>query len=248
MTSIVQAFFGGSRMETFRSLCSIGVVAVMLVGCAGMPDAEKVSSVPVTFGGNPKTEPYTLSPGDDINVRFQFYADLNDVATLGPDGHVALQLVGDVDLAGLTVPEASDRLNQRYAAVIKQPTVSVAVKSYALQQIYVDGQVNSPGLVRSTQPLTLTRALAQAGGLKLATAKTGHVLIVRRKPDGAAVYYEVDLGGGLGTGDGQDPLLKSYDLVYVPQTAIGSVADFVSNTLLKIAPYAASFQATHAIP
>ncbi|HZT87468.1 MAG TPA: polysaccharide biosynthesis/export family protein [Stellaceae bacterium] len=217
-----------------RVLLLLAALLIPLVGCT--PDAPNIAAARVVAGGSPIGGPHRLTPNDDIEVRFRFYADLNERVTVGPDGHITLQLIDDVPVAGLTVPEATKLLNQRYAKVLREPDVSITVRGYAPQEVYVDGWVTSPGLIRSDLPLTLSRAIAQAGGAKTG-AHMDQILIIRRAGDGTFHYYEAALGnyGGVNHPD-QDPVLSSYDLVYVPKTAIVSVADYVG-TLTKNIPF-----------
>jgi hypothetical protein len=94
-----------------------------------------------------------IGPGDEFELRFPFYPDLNDRITVGPDGRVSLQLVNTVAIGGLTVSEATRLLNERYARVIRDPQATVTIRAFAPQEIFVDGWVANPGLVRSDVPL-----------------------------------------------------------------------------------------------
>ncbi|CAK0780969.1 polysaccharide biosynthesis/export protein [Gammaproteobacteria bacterium] len=219
----------------------IGMAMGLFSACASMPEAPNVATVPqVVAGGNLAMEQaYPLAVGDQLLVRFQFYNDLNDSVSVGPNGHIVLQLIGDLLVAGLSMPEATALLNKKYAEHLKKPNISLTVSAYSPQQIYVDGQVTTPGVIRSATPLTASRAIAQAGGFKLGTARTGYILLLRHTPDGKVAYYQLDFGNGV-PGTDQDPLLQTNDLVFVPETAIASVADFVSNNLLKIIPFTAT--------
>jgi hypothetical protein len=101
--------------------------------------------------------------------------------------------------------------------------------------------VARPGLIRSDIPLTLTRVLAQAGGVKTG-AKTGDILIMRHDADGGVYTYSAAAPvGGYGGYGAQDPLLKSFDVVYVPQTPIAAVADFAKQYYTNL-PFSATFQ------
>lgn len=218
-------------------LARLLTIAVLLLaaigGCA--PSAPNLASPGVFPGGVPITSAHELEPGDEIEVRFPFYPDLNDRVVVGPDGRLSLQLVDTIAVGGLTVADATKLINQRYAAVIRDPQATVTVRTYAPQQIFVDGWVNNPGLVRSDVPLTVSRALAQAGGVK-SGAHTDDVLILRRSSDGKVYYYQTALGNFAGAG-GQDPLLKSYDVVYVPQTVFASLQDFLVNYIKNVPFY-----------
>src|SRR5580700_2847443 len=138
----------------------------LLAGCAPegphLGDLAPSGAIP---GGVPLTPDHTLSPGDEFEVRFPFAGDYNDRLTVGMDGTVAPKGVGGgVTLGGLTVPEATARLKERYASVLKDPELSLTMRLYAPEVIYVDGWVAHPGVIRSDLPLSLERALARAGG------------------------------------------------------------------------------------
>jgi protein involved in polysaccharide export with SLBB domain len=89
--------------------------------------------------------------------------------------------------------------------------------------------------VRSEVPLTVSRAVAQAGGAK-SGAQTDHILVLRRSSDGRVFYYEVAMGNYAGAA-AEDPLLKSYDVVYVPQTLFASAQDFLVNYVRNMPLY-----------
>jgi protein involved in polysaccharide export with SLBB domain len=209
------------------------LVPAALAGCT--PAAPNLAEPGVFPGGVPITEEHALAPGDEIEIRFPFYADLNDRVIVGPDGRLSLQLINSVVVGGLTIGDATRLLNERYGAVIRNPQATITLRSYAPQEVFVDGWVANPGLVRSDVPLTVSRALAQAGGAK-SGAHTDAVLVLRRSSDGKLYYYQVALGNYAGAG-GQDPLLKSYDVVYVPQSVLGSINDFLVNYVKNVPFY-----------
>jgi protein involved in polysaccharide export with SLBB domain len=216
----------------------IAVAALILAALAACtPKAPNVATVKVFPGGVPVTDEHMLAPGDEIEIRFPFYPDLNDRVVIGPDGRLSLQLVNSVAVGGVTVSGAGKLLNERYAAVIKNPELTVTVRTYAPQAVFVDGWVNNPGVVRSDVPLTVSRAIAQAGGAR-SGAHTEGILLLRRSSDGKVFYYQVALGNYAGAGEtAQDPLLKSYDVVYVPQTIFASLSDFLANYVKNIPFY-----------
>ena len=209
-----------------------GLVLGSLAACA--PAAPKLDAGAVP-GGVPLTSEHVLDPGDEFEIRFPFYADLNDRILVGPDGRASLQLINTVPLGGLTVADATRLLNERYAKVIRDPQASVTMRTYAPEEIFVDGWVANPGLVRSDVPLTVSRAIAQAGGAK-SGAHTDNVLVLRRTQDGVVHYFQVALGNYAGAGS-EDPLLNTYDVVYVPQGVLGSINDFLANYLKNVPFY-----------
>ena len=180
---------------------------------------------------------HTLSPGDVFEIRFAFSPDLNDRVTVGEDGTVSPKFVGSVIVSGLSVPEATARLKPLYAKRIRDPELSLTVRLYAPEVFWVDGDVARPGIIRSALPLTLQRAVTQAGGAKPGAA-TGDILVIRRDETGAVRAYQAALAPLPGS---TDPLLKSFDVIYVPKTVIGSVNDFLA-TYAKGLPFSTSLQ------
>src|SRR3954468_6271950 len=113
-----------------RGLWLIAVAALILAALAACtPKAPNVATVKVFPGGVPVTDEHMLAPGDEIEIRFPFYPDLNDRVVIGPDGRLSLQLVNSVAVGGLTVSGAGKLLNERFAAVIKNPELTVTVRT-----------------------------------------------------------------------------------------------------------------------
>jgi protein involved in polysaccharide export with SLBB domain len=237
-----------TRTSILDRVCVMAVAGSLLLfgaGCqtAAGPGHETSNVIPGTEAGADTS--YRLQVGDTLAIHFFSYPDLDDTIIIGPDGHVSLRLVDDFAVAGMTLAEATNAINSHYEHVINHPGVNIQIKNYALQQIYVSGQVNNPGVIRSTVPLTASGAIAQAGGIKLAVAHSEGTLLLRRKPDGTIVYYKLGMHGDL-PGDNGDPILRTNDLIYVPRTPIAVVADFVQANLTRVIPLSASATAYHA--
>ena len=83
------------------------------------------------------------------------------------------------------------------------------MRTHAPEQIFCRWLGRQPWLlVRSDVPLTVSRAIAWAGGAK-SGAHMEAVLVLRRTPDGVVHYYQVALGHYAGAGiAGEDPLLQ----------------------------------------
>jgi len=241
----------GFSVKPARSLASCStllkpafIIALALAGCG--PDLPRMSEGTAVPGGVPLVAEHTLTAGDQFEIRLPFAADYNDRVTVGMDGNVSPKAIGNVRVGGLTVPEATERLKARYAKLLRSPELSVTVRRFEPEVIYVDGWVARPGLIRSEIPLTLERALARAGGVKTG-AKTSQILVMRRDENGNLRTYETAGGAGFGGPLGQpDPMLKSFDVVYVPQTALTAAVDFARQYYANV-PFSVSFQAGPAV-
>src|SRR5262249_51456497 len=122
-----------------------------------------------------------------------------------------------------------------YAKRVRDPELSLTVRAYAPEVFWVEGEVTRPGLIRSALPLTLQRAIVEAGGIKPG-AQTGQILVIRRDPAGNVQAYNEALAPGPAP---PAPVLKSSEGVFVPRTVIGGVNVFLAS-YVKNLPFSAS--------
>jgi polysaccharide export outer membrane protein len=110
---------------------------------------------------------HILGPNDVIEVRVFQEADLDAKATLGQDGKVSLPLIGEVSITGLTINAASQAISQKYKqGYLVNPSVTVAIVTYAKKRFTVLGAVNKPGsfFFPDGENLSLLQAIGMAGG------------------------------------------------------------------------------------
>ena len=121
---------------------------------------------------------YAIGPQDVLTIVVWEHADLSGKFTVEKDGTISFPLIGRTKIAGLTVQVAEGALRKLLAdGYVKQPQVSIVVEQFKSQQIFVMGEVKTPGGHPFTGELTLLEALARAGG---ATERAGsEVLFVR---------------------------------------------------------------------
>lgn len=200
------------------------------------PLGSSVGEGPAAETGVPA---YRLAPGDVIDVKFFYSPELNESLTIRPDGLVSLQLVGEVQSAGLTPAELTAALRQAYAKVIRVPEVTVIVKEFAAPRIYVGGEVMSPGTLPLRGQVTLAQAVVDRGGAKH-SARLDEVLLLRHLGTDAASVSKVDLKAVL-KGQAPDVVLRPYDVVFVAQSTIARIGTFVDQYINAIVPKALSF-------
>lgn len=190
------------------------------------------------------TREYLIGGGDTLSVKLFYTAELNEEVTVRPDGRISLQLVGDVPVAGRTPEEVSQELRERYAGYLTAPDVTVIVRGFGSQKAFVGGEVKSPSMINIDGRMTLADAVFQAGGA-LDTAALSSVILIRAKTGGRDVY-RVDLDGGL---EGEDPVpvLRPYDVVYVPKSFIAQVGMYVDLYINRIIPKNATFTAFYQV-
>ncbi len=90
---------------------------------------------------------YILGPGDKLKIIVsRDYPELDSNDLIDGEGTIYLPKIHRVFVRGLTIKELNEVLNKRYLEFIKYPNLEVRVTSYRPVKIYVDGEVESPGL------------------------------------------------------------------------------------------------------
>src|SRR5947207_291260 len=96
---------------------------------------------------NPQSNGFRLWPGDIIELKFFFNPELNDTIQIRPDGKIALPLIGEIDVSNRPVDEVRQNIETLYIPHIKTPALTINVKTYGSQKVYVGGEVNRPGVI-----------------------------------------------------------------------------------------------------
>lgn len=182
---------------------------------------------------------YLIQPGDHLTIKFRVTPDLDDEVIVRPDGQIALQMIGDVVAAQRTPEELRNILTEAYAAELRDPQLTVIVRGFAGNQVFVGGEVQKSGSVALAGRMTVLQAIIQSGGFR-DTADRHHVVVRRCGGE----VQELDLHGELhGTACGRDIALQPSDVVYVPKSRIAKVNQFVDQYVKRILPFDLSFGA-----
>lgn len=206
-----------------RFLILTAALVLTVAACAS--DRPNVMSAPPSQSQTPRQ--YVIQPGDQLDIKFFYNPELNETITVRPDGKISLQLIDEMQAAGLTPSGLDETLTERYSKELRKPVVTVIIRSFANQRVYVGGEVNAQGLIELTAGMTPLQAVLSAGGLK-ETAKPEAAIVIRKGPDNQPVPFEVNLRTALyGSGSGIEMRLEPYDIVYVPRSAIANATLFV---------------------
>ena len=228
--------------STLRGVLTLGVLA-LLAACTSTANMPLAPPVPgPTAGYVTDLSPYRIQVGDVLDIRLMLNPELNEEVTVRPDGHISTTVVPDEVAYGRTIPELTAALRQDYSRDLRNPRISVVVKSFAPTRIYVAGEVNNPGEFIDVGPtLTLSQAIARAGGEKI-SGDTHAVFIIRRGPNDVpeflATHYHAVIHGEDALSDVR---LAPYDVVYVPKTGIAEVYKFFNQYLQQFVPVSWGF-------
>jgi polysaccharide export outer membrane protein len=182
--------------------------------------------------------PSLVGPLDTLQVDVFNVRELSRELQVDASGRISMPLAGTIDVRGKTAAEVADAieaaLRGRY---VRNPEVTVNIKSSVSQVVTVDGQVVEPGLYPVTNQMTLLRAIASAKGLGEFARQKDVVILRTVNGQKMAGLYNV---AAIRSGAYDDPPIYANDVIVVgdsPQRRM--FKDFVALSPLLAAPIVA---------
>lgn len=159
---------------------------------------------------------YQLRHGDLLTVSVWREEALRMEVRVLPDGSITFPLAGRVEVAGLTTPQAEERIAARMKKFIPEAVVTVAVTGIDGSRVYVLGKVTQPGPVTLISPATtVLQVLSQARGLDR-FADGNSIRVLRQVGSGSVVlpvrYDDLMRGNALET----NIVVQPGDTILVP--------------------------------
>jgi len=199
---------------------------VMPVNATSSSATAETTSEPQLQSRNPR---YRIRTGDSFDVNFELSPEFNQTVTVQPDGFITLKGVGDVHVADQTVPELTQTLHTAYDKILNDPLIVVMLKDFDKPYFTANGQVQHPGKYDLRGDVTLTEAIAMAGGFN-ENAKHSQVLLFRRVNDSWLEAKVFNVKQMLKSGDlHEDPRLRPGDMLFVPKNALSKIRPFIPN-------------------
>lgn len=210
----------------FLLLLTIGVIS----SCSPPPRTKSERKVEEKTSFLPE---YRLGFGDVVEVKFFNNANFNETVAVRPDGRITMEKIGDIFVVGMTPSQLDTLITDAYAKFIRNPEVTVFVRQFGGYQVYVLGEVNTPGGYPIQRNMNLLQALAAAGGPK-ETAKLRSVMILRRGEKKEEINsFKVDLmkpmqvqGSNYAVPE-DEFYVQAQDVIYVPRTFIANASTFM---------------------
>lgn len=206
---------------------SIMVVVVTLLfaglsACSSEPRLPPKESSWQNAGSGVLVKSYKMAVGDQIKIDVWKKPELSLTSPIRPDGKISMPLVGDVMAAGLTPEELATRLENRLAAYVKAPNVTIILTNLQghsfLSRIRVTGSVTQNMSMPYHQGMTVLDAVLEAGSVDL-YADANNTKLHRRTTKGAA-SYDIYLKDILEDGDMRtNIMLMPGDIITVPESS-----------------------------
>jgi protein involved in polysaccharide export with SLBB domain len=142
---------------------------------------------------------YNLGPGDKVRITVFGEETLSGEFIVANNGSVAMPLIGEVQAGGLTPTAFQATVQQRLEAsgMVRSPRVSADVTAY--RPFYILGEVTTPGQYPYAIGMTVTKAVATAGGFTYRA--NNRIVYVTREGSGREVPVSVTAATWIGPGD-----------------------------------------------
>ena len=143
-------------------------------------------------------ENYKVGSDDVLSVVVFDEPDLSiSKARVSTSGTIAMPLIGQVEVRGLSISEIESRIAELYLGdYLKNPDISITIVEY--RQFYVNGEVDKPGGYSFREGMTVQRAITLAGGFT-ARASRSNISIISEDSNG--IPTKVDLSTSVKPGD-----------------------------------------------
>jgi polysaccharide export outer membrane protein len=173
---------------------------------------------------------YTLHPGDTVDLNLRFTPEYNQTLIVQPDGFITVNLIGDVQLAGLTLEQAHDLLVEKLSVRLNKPELNLVLKDFQRPYVVVGGEVQTPGKIELRQSMTAMQAVVLAGGFK-PTARDSRIVVFRHIDSNMGEVKVINLHKI--QDDKQlerDMALQAGDMILVPQNRIATFSRYMEAT------------------
>lgn len=187
---------------------AVGLVITVLLGftllASGIVSAQQADP-----------ESYRLGIGDRISVNVAGSPEFDTTARIREDGAIGYPYLGTVQVGGLSLEEAENRIERELLAakLLRNPQVTVTVEQYLSRQVTVLGQVKNPERYGLSGPSTVLDLIAEAGGLLEDGAD--YVVLIRRE-NGQSKRHILTMDA-LTAGNAVGTRVQADDVVIVPR-------------------------------
>jgi len=171
---------------------------------------------------------YRLGPEDVISVEvFNQDRYSRKGIIIPPNGRVSLALIpGGVFVNGKTTAEVEEIIKKKYDEYIINPEVTVSLDKAMSYRYSVVGDVLQPGVRLMSRRMTVTEALAEAGGV-LSTGDRSKVYVLRRQSTGFVAPLQVNVSAIYKGKAADNTYLVPGDQIVVPGNKMKKVKEWL---------------------
>jgi polysaccharide biosynthesis/export protein len=166
----------GKKEDGMRRIAAMVLSAFLVLTAAARADQQLH-----------KRAVYTLHTGDVIVLNYRYTPEFNQTVTVQPDGSVNLNIVGQLNVLGLSVDQMHQHIIDLASARLNHPELTITLEHFEAPYFVVAGEVDHPGKFDLNDNTTALQAIMLAGGFKDSARDTQVILFRRINADEAEV-------------------------------------------------------------
>lgn len=202
-----------------------------------LPDTQGVHRVAPNAQLVRRGAPYRLRQGDVLGLSFQLCPEFNQDVTVQPDGEISPRGVTPINVEGQSLDEVTKSLTRTYTSIMREPVIAVALKDFEKPYFIAAGEVAKPGKYDLRSSMTITEAVAIAGGFDK-DAKHSQVVLFRPVGDETFQSRVIDVKKLLAERDlNLDAHVLPGDVLYVPKSKMSMVRPYLPSTNVFFNPF-----------
>jgi len=221
-------------MDMLAPTCAMSkAVRLLLVSAV----AILCSGIDLAAGAEPlflEIQEYRIHLDDLLEIKVFNRPELWCTQEVRTDGMISLPLIKEIRAVSKTPSELDRVLTEKYSRYLSSPEVTVIVRKFNLDRVYVGGEVVKPGEIRFSGPLTLVQALFAAGGFRESASLSKCVIV--HNIGLASESREVTNVKKILKNKSPDPLLKPFDVIVVVESRISKVNRYVDQYINQVVP------------
>jgi len=201
------------------------LVGMVALGCAS-PPAPPPQAPPV--------EGYVVGAPDDLRINILPEPEIEREVRVRPDGMISIDLIGDVQAAGLTPTQIAHSIQEKISRFKRDASVSVTVEDSPSQYVTVYGEVGTPGTFSLTAETRVSEAIGQVGGTR-PFASLNKIRVIRT--DGKKTHVLRVRLSDISKGDlTTNFVVEEGDLIVVPPTVLARIGYAVQMVFFPFQP------------
>ena len=220
-----QILFALGAVSAASALSACGVTSGLPLVDQGPPSGNRIETgnfPEIGFSDWTDQEPeYLFYPGDELEVATPTATELTRTVKVGPDGRIALPLIGQMMAADRSISQLQQELVAAYSTQLVRPVVEITLKTAGPVKVWVTGEVRNPNVYDMPGDIDALQAIIMAGGY-LPSARSQKVAVIRRGPGGRRMMRAIDLRERRG----EIVALRRGDVIFVPRSTLGELANF----------------------
>ncbi|WP_277373149.1 polysaccharide biosynthesis/export family protein [Pseudomonas sp. AA-38] len=238
--------FAHTKKSFVQSSVVVALLALLLVGCSTparvhLPDDEALKQRHQEIYKLADLPPpqVRIQSGDTLRIvrDAQEPSEKDDMTlfVVRPDGYFSMPYVGLIKADGRTPEDVAKEVTSKLSKIYRRPNATVNIAIAPSNKVFIGGAVPNAAFFDLVGHATLEQVLLASGGV-LPSADSDNIALLRAGDDGKYKMYFFSLASLLQDKDRPMIAMQRGDLIYVPQSGIGSTVEAVDMYFTRLFP------------